>query len=1268
MTEINWTPSQRAAIDTVDRSVLVSAGAGSGKTAVLAERCAHLVADHRPPCAVDQILVVTFTDAAASEMRERIARTLRARLTARPEDPWLAGQLALVDSADISTLHSFCRRLLGRYFAHADLDPQMPMMDPSDASLLRRETAQQVFDSFEAREDAVGESYLNLLAAYSGGSERTLINLVLEVDEFLTSILDPDEWIRTTLASAQPEGNNALPDVWRMRFADALREELQAQLRTLDHYRHKLAEKTPLVDGFIQALDQYAEQLKRWSSILAADTSPVALDQVCAAELPAYEFPTLPRKSKKITQLPSEEVLDFEAAGDLVRMVRDNLFRNDLLKRFGHFSVADWAQGLTLVRPHMVVFLQLVRELRAAYQRAKSELGVMDFADLERRTVELLQNEENGVAAWLREHYQHVLVDEFQDTSPLQAEILRLVSREIDPARKANLFTVGDVKQSIYRFRLAEPRLFLERMHRFEVESANANPAARGCAIHLVENFRSRPRLLEAINAIFERLMVKDLGDIDYDEAARLKPGRNEENDAQESIPPIELHILDDLRSGAKDQHDDASTSVEGVDPASDESKDATKDSPEDWQRMEREAYVMADCVQKCLDRGYALHDIAILLRSMKARSALLMRTLARRGISARSDVSGGFFEALEVRDMLCLLALLDNEQQDIPLAAVLRSPILGSPLSDSDLVEVRTCRSLSAIGMPFHAAFREYAIRGPDETLRTRLRTIRERLSDWRRRIRSRTLADTLWEIYEQSGYFAYVSGLREGPQRRANLIRLHEYARQFGTFRRQGLYRFLQFMDALLESGDDLEPGVVRGGAENVVRVMSIHRSKGLEFPVVIVGELGKRFNLKDARRSVLFDRQLGLALEAVDVDRRIRYPTLPHRLVARSIVNESLSEDLRVLYVAMTRARERLILVGTQAHSRVEQWQRRLAGHVGPLPLTDRRSATGMLDWVTQAICCQPRERVAFDAPPGGPQTLIHVHSYAADDMKNWSIDRPPRAGEQERLERYAAFAPLELKSPQPTAMDWITTIEKRLTAPYRAAPLTRVPAVAAASLLKRRWESQQDDLDPAAGLDAPTSLGVTADGYRFDPPRSCSGIQPVDAAQRGTWTHEFLQRLDLRRVGSNDLLRAQREEMIRAEVFRRDEADQIDLDTIAWLFQSPLGQRLTNARCRVFREWPFVIGVDPTRYDPGASPLDKQDLMLVRGIIDVLFDDGSGWEILDYKTDQVSGTALAQRADLYRGQLRIYAAAVEATLREPVRKLHLAFLSPREIIEF
>ncbi len=1251
MADIVWTPSQRQAITTVGRSVLVSAGAGSGKTAVLAERVAYLVAEARPPCAVDRLLVVTFTDAAASQMRTRIAAALRARLDERPTDTWLQRQLALIDAAQVSTLHSFCRRVVNRYFMHLDLDPQVPLMDPADAALLAQECARTALDRLGQAETAGGEAIMNLLDSYGSTGDRHLTDRVLQLAQFLASVPDPAEWVGNAVRRFDAP-KPGLASFWRGQLLDALRSELSTQIVTTKTYVASLGAGGAIVGGHVKYIQTYQSALKSWLAIVQGDPEDAAIDELCAKQLATFKLPRAPSKTKKLAELPEKDQQAFASAAALVRETKDALFEKRLKRPFGRFSLSDWAEGIERTRPHVEAFLSLVQAAGGEYQSAKRRLGVMDFSDLERATLALLRDDENGVAVRLRSQFDHVLVDEFQDVNPVQAEILRRVSREFDPRVAGNLFGVGDVKQSIYRFRLAEPRLFLDRRAAFADTTGEPSQASAGLNLPLTENFRSSARVIDAINAVFERLMSPDLGGITYDQDTRLKSGRREDSPIADA--PLELHLLDDVSSDDDHASEDA------------DATDAT-----DWPRIEREAYVLAERIKAFRRQGVAYRDMVILLRSMQTRAALLLRTLTRLGIPAHAQAAGGFFEALEVQDILSLLAVLDNQQQDIPLASILRSSLFGEPLTDSQLVEIRMACPADSPAEPFHRAAAVYAQCGPDKALRSRLSQIAGRLDEWRQRVRRRPLADVLWEIYHQSGYLAFVGGLADGAQRRANLLRLHEYARKFGTFSRQGLYRFLRFMDGLRDAGQELEPGAVVESAEDCVRLMTIHRSKGLEFPIVFLAECGKRFNLRDASGPILFDRNLGLALEAVNLERRISYPTLPHRLISRAITNETLAEEMRLLYVALTRARDRLVLVGTRGLDKLHDWRKRFRGRQGPLTLTDRQTANCLLDWIGPAICCREGQDVRFlgDDEAEDHAALFAVHTHGPDQMRDWAIDPPAKQSVTEVLERCARLEPLPTATRTATRKDWLNTINRRLTTPYGAGRLTRVPAVAAASSLKRRWLAASDPDEPIAAWPlagrSPDDAPMAADHFRL--PDSISPTDEVDPTSRGTWNHEYLQRIDLARPCTAADLDEQLQSFVSSAAFTHDQAAMIDLEAIGWFFQTPLGVRLRSPAARVLREWPFVIGIDPRRYNPAAKPLGPEDLMLVRGIIDCLFPASPGWEIIDYKTDGVSSEGAAARAVEYRGQLDIYTTAVEAIWGTKVLARHLVFLSPRLIVQ-
>ncbi len=1296
MSDIQWTDAQRAAFETTDRSVLVSAGAGSGKTAVLAERCARLVLDAVPPCDVDELLVVTFTEAAATEMRERVGRALRKHLADRPFDVRLRRQITLLDSARISTIHSFCRDVLNRYFAQADLDPQAPILDPLEASIMRRETIRGVFDERASRKGRDGEQFLDFLAAY-GMSEDHLQSTILGVGDFLTSLPDPDEWIAASLERVHCLNATELPPFWLGELHQFLKAELTAQIEAVEQERDAIERfftgqedaVASTLQGFYDCMIEYAVTLTSWRSRLEQEPSASAIDDVCRKGIADYAFPLIPRRNTKaLNALPSQAAVAFEMGQNAVRNIRDRLHKQ-FRENWGAFDTAGWVGGLRAIEPHMKTLVAVLRESRESFQTEKRSLGVIDFSDLERMTLKLLRDESNGVARRLRADIRHVLVDEFQDVNPIQAEIIRLVSREAEPGRTGNLFTVGDVKQSIYRFRLAEPRLFLDRQRAFQFSQQATAPGspAPGRAIDLLDNFRSTRPIIDVVNAIFEKLMAADLGGIDYDEHARLKFGQRDDPVATESRqtgPALELHLLDDMKSAPR------STNNANNDPDADDAESSQSENPADWQRIEREAYAVAERIRGFIAEGRRYGDIVILLRSMKTRIHLFARTLARMGIPVFSDATGGLFDALEVRDILSVLAVLDNMQQDIPLAAALRSPICGDPLSDTDLAMIRADAGEDARYDPFHSAVRRYAQSGSDEDLRERLQARLNRLSDWRRRARRRPIADVLWEIYEESGYFAYVSGLRDGEQRRANLVELHEHARRFGEFQRQGLYRFLRYLDDIRDARLELNAGAVSQPGGDVVRIMTIHRSKGLEFPVVILAELGKQFNLDDAKGAILYDRRLGLAMEAVDIEKRICFPTLPHRLVAHANRMEMLAEELRVLYVALTRAKEKLVLVGT---GKDEDGVCSAAPTGGPLALLRRRSAMSMLAWVEAALDAQPRSEPPSTMVPMTPLRLFERFPYTPDHMAQWRMDPVEASNVGQKRRVLSSMQPLSVISTAlsdsvnaasahshdskdtsvvPSSLDAIQVIRRRLMTPYPAALLTRVPSVVAASILKRKWTAIADaDYDDESANSLGNLPGTSprrqAPPADFREPSFATDDRAPTGARRGTLTHEFLQRLDLTRPCDAADLKAQLANLTSAGAFTTNDARSIDIGAIVWFIQTDTGRRLRNLGTKLYREWPFVLGVDPSRYDPEATRADIEDVLLVRGIIDCLFDDGDGWEVIDYKTDRVTGAALVERTAAYRRQLEIYAAAVEAVGKVRPRRSWLVFLHAREIVE-
>ena len=664
------------------------------------------------------------------------------------------------------------------------------------------------------------------------------------------------------------------------------------------------------------------------------------------------------------------------AGKDLAKSLVDSIKNAVREKPLGDLlasTTAQWQAGLRRVAPLARTLLSLVSEFTVQYSEAKAGQRALDFADLERLSLNILREGNSNpprptpLARSLHEQFRHVLVDEYQDINPIQDAILRLLSRESVSEHNANLFCVGDVKQSIFRFRLAEPARFLERHKRF-----SEAPDKRAWRGHPSPRKFPQPRpLLDAINGIFERLMTRDAAEIEYDKSHRLAAGRSfppAENAQSFAGAPIELHLVPRDPGLA-----------EGLEPLP---------KSEQLDRVDYEAILVARRIRQLMGRDGSppmnvwkttdaiepallpieCKDIVILLRAMRHKADRFADVLRAHGIDVHNEAAGGLFDATEVRDILCLLQILDNQRQDIPLAAVLRSPLGGLPSADDSLARIRLAYPEDTEAIPFHEAARRYGVEKNDE-LAAHLKDFFNRLHQWRDQANKRPVAELLWELYEQTGYLAYCGGLEDGEQRMANLLELHERAGQFGGFVRQGLYRFLRFLDGLKEE-EGLGRAAAVGKTDKAVRIMSIHRSKGLEFPVVFLPDLGKEINLSDAHGAILVDRQMGLGMDVVEPDRLIRYPSLASVLVSQNLHRQTIAEELRLLYVAMTRAKEHVILVATCSESDRDKWKTQWENQTGPLPADAIQSAQRVIDWLGPVA--------AMTGGAASPIFQIHDHS--------------------------------------------------------------------------------------------------------------------------------------------------------------------------------------------------------------------------------------------------------------------------------------------------
>ncbi|MBC7347130.1 MAG: helicase-exonuclease AddAB subunit AddA, partial [Clostridia bacterium] len=1091
--ERRWTAAQEEAVNWRGGNLLVAAAAGTGKTAVLVERVkARVLA--APGTDVDRLLVVTFTEAAAAEIRERLAQAFLQALTEEPDNAHLRRQLALLPQAPISTLHSFCLSLLRRYFPLLGLDPAFRVLGEEEALLLQMETAAPLIRAAYA--GRAGELLAALTESYGGErGEAALTQLLLRLYRFSRSHPDPEGWLARTAAAFSPEAGEAVAHLpWTAALVEALRLELAGAAACL-------AEAAALVagvgaaDGWAQALEAARAEIKRLRAGLAA-----ARWDAWQQELAGFAFPRLPARRR--------EGADAQAAWarETARRARDEA--REVVRRlqedYAGRTTQAYGAELGRVAPFVQALVKLAVRFGRAYQRVKEKRGLVDFADLEHHTLRLLSLDPaaGGPRAVLARQFVEVLVDEYQDINAVQEAILVAIA----PERR---FLVGDAKQSIYRFRLAEPRLFLEKYAAYRAGRG-------GRCLHLSTNFRSRRSVLAGVNFLFRQLMHPEVVELDYPEEAWLVYGAAYPKNAAEA--PIEVYFLE-ARGEEADEREAPAREAELVARRLRVMLEGTAERPGAEFSVWEEG--------KEVPVSY--RHVAVLLRATHGRADFFLEALEREGIPAVAELSGGFFASAEVRTMLALLRVIDNPRQDIPLAAVLASPIVG--LGPAELARVRLCRRDACFYDALVAAGRE---RGLGE-LAARIEAFLARLENWRTLARSRPLPELIWHLLQDTGFDAYLARLPRGERRRANLRALVERAARLEALGRRDLSSFLAFLASLEEHGAD--PAVTPSGgfAEEAVRVMSVHKAKGLEFPVVVVADLGRPFNFAELAGDLLLHRDLGLGPVLWEREWGYKYPTLAYQAIRARAHQESLAEEMRLLYVALTRARERLLLVGS-AHDlaqRAAVWSRaarRQGWLLGPNWLLAARS---WLDWLGPALGRHAagaplREAGGYMGPPGDDAV--------AADPSSWEIHLgwPSWLGRGAQAAEAGEVVPQQPPPEPPGAAE-----EEAFVYPWAQA--TRLAAKMTVSELRQAAGEGGEDEFPGRPLwrcrleRRPAFLG---------------GAAGAERTAAGLATHLVLQHLELDGPLDEEDIRCQIAGLVARRIMSTEQAELVDVPALAF----------------------------------------------------------------------------------------------------------------------
>lgn len=1373
-----WTAEQRAAI-TLRGQLLIAAAAGSGKTAVLVERLIHRITNHEEPQDVDRFLVVTFTKAAANEMRERIGKALDDALFQEQETrevERLLRQRTLLHRASITTLHSFCLELIRKYFYQLELDPAFRVADQAEADLLRQDVVE---DLFETRYERVDLAFLKLVDAFgSDRDDQPLMEHVLRLYEFAYSQPNPAVWLgELDRAYMWDDIQSMMQSDWGQAVRQGLLDRVSESLNSLER-AEQIARRPGGPTLYAETLQDDLNRVRLLNRALIEGHWA----QVEAQIKSAVNYPKLPAirsKSKKSSTSVTVQVeIDESFQKSLqeeCKKLRDEAKKklNSLNDEVFAYPLEDQLPALREMGTMAQTLGALVTEFSQVYAAAKGHRNVLDFTDLEHFALQLLEEkgEASLIALGLKDYFAEVLVDEYQDINPVQERILQLVSRQEE---SPNLFMVGDVKQSIYRFRMADPSLFLAKYstlpHWHSGMPDSTSPTE--IVIDLNRNFRSRLEVVEGVNFLFRQIMTKGAGEIPYDDQAALQYGASfvsGHGQIRTAEGPIEVHLIDpkSIRNqlaipatdeGMKDSDDSESAPTECASGSDDELASGTDDaiSSEDLDKARIEARLVSERIQRIVqgaefqvyDKGdknfrpVRYSDIVILMRSYSAVAPIYVEEFQSADIPVYAETTTGYFGASEVETMLSLLKIIDNPRLDIPLAAVLRSPLVslnGSELGkirmmlpEGDFYEALTLAAWAGMVDEDFPAERsnnfKHILGLYEESLPLRLEKAHIilatapgmtdkitdfwiKLQDWRTLSRRISLADLLWSLYAETGYLAYVGTMPAGVQRQANLRVLYDRASRFEATRYRGLFRFLRFLDRFQGQGKDMGNARAFGENEDVVRLITVHASKGLEFPVVFVVGLGRTFNTRSLMGKVLTHSKLGMGMPIIDVENHVRYPSIIQYAVKQRLAQESLAEELRILYVALTRAKERLFLYGNldNLDNTLHKWQRTSEWEELALPEGQLRNAKCFLDWIGPALARHPEKffgegegASALSIPEINSRWEIHIHrsltsvkgeSFGESTEKDIgniivenaklnlgeNIDERIEIGVGESSDTSSKKDLGECLDQDKTVELWFTEVNRRLSWQYPHLNSVRQVAKTSVSELKRQYNWQtNEDTSPLS------SLWKRSDSMKR--PKFLQAAQPLTAAERGTALHTTMQHIPFKEWATHWTTLAKTEQinyvieflsiLEQREILSTEQKNSIQPAPIAQFLCTPLGQRLFSSE-QILREVPFTL----------TFPSKGQTNILVQGVIDVVIISKDEQqeiyaEILDYKTDSFNtdrrdstdstgnkeGKTDPEQIlrDRYALQLSLYALAIEKLLKIRVTRSTLySFTLGREI---
>ena len=1240
-----WTKEQLTAINTRNCNLLVAAAAGSGKTAVLVERIINIITSKENPVDIDKLLVVTFTNAAAAEMRERVALAISEQLDKTPNSKHLQRQLTLLNIASITTIHSFCLDTIRNNYHKIDLDPSFRIGDQTECILMKSEVIEELFeDEYENN----NLEFMDLVEAFNSyKNDENLKNVILNLYNFVMSGPWPEKWL---LENAQSFDIDSLEELNKSKWFSTLKDSIEIEIRgyiTSFEYAIKIIKKNEWLDPYLQNLISELDCLKE-----VYESLNLGIEELYNA-INKIEF-------KRLKTIKKSEIID-EKIQNNVKKIRDDVKKRIVELRENVFSLQpnEIVEKIKGVYPYINSLAEVVIEFSRRFAAKKKSKNILDFNDLEHLCLKILidRDEEGNIipsnaSNKFREYFDEVLVDEYQDSNNIQETIINLVSRK--ELQDPNVFMVGDVKQSIYRFRQAEPELFINKYNNY------SNEKGINRKVMLYKNFRSREEIIDGINYLFKTLMSTTVGELEYTEEESLNLGADfKKVEKSENIigGPIEVCIIEK-------NNDDESTSEnisedEEVTGINLEGRFVANKIKEMMSPNNSERFKVLD--KKTGDyRNLQYRDIVILLRATKNYSEVLLEELGLNQIPAYADTGTGYFESIEIRTIMSLLKIIDNPMQDIPIVAILKSPIGG--FSAEELVDIRLenkekylyeniksiskIKTLSDDNMNIHIC---------DELINKCNRFI-EKLNVWRNKSIYMPIDEFIWFLYMDTSYYGYVGAMPNGVLRQANLKVLFQRAKQFEQTSFKGLFNFINFINRLTKSSGDMGSAKILGENEDVVRIMSIHKSKGLEFPVVFLCGCGKNFNMMDLNSNILYHKELGFGLDYVDLEKRLSIPTLAKESIKKKMKFEILSEEMRVLYVALTRAKEKLVIVGSinDVDKSIEKWFN--TSILGSEKVLESEVIKGKsyLDWIGMALC-------KHTAAESLLERINESNEYLRQDKSKWKIYNFNKSELLNLAEKTNEIEKSNINLlDKEIDEDIYSEINNRLAYKYPYKNSTILKSNISISDLKKR--DSQNDENNTIELYKEKEIMV---------PKFLQGQKDFTPAEKGTIVHKVMRNINLERVNTIKEIHIQVREMVDKELLSEAEGKTIRANKIFKYFNSKLGKMMLLAYKEnpknIHREVPFYTYVSSREIDNNLDELYDNEKIRLQGIIDCFFIINNKVILLDYKTDYIEKGNEDELVQKYKKQLEYYEDAVIKILNKKVDEKYLYSFSLGERIK-